>query len=80
MFCSLVLLIKTINTYVICIWGYSHLFQEILTKKNKWLRLRWLRQRLAEAETETSHGKRSGLRHFDMRSFIFRGGILQKLW
>ena len=32
-----------------------HLFQEILTKKNKWLRLRWLRQKLAEAETETSH-------------------------
>ena len=34
-----------------------HLFQEILTKKTKWLRLRWLRQRLAEAETETSHSK-----------------------
>ena len=31
-----------------------HLFQEILTKKNNWLRLRWLRQ--AEAEMETSHG------------------------
>ena len=35
MFCSLVLLIKTINTFVICIWGYIHLFQEILTKKKQ---------------------------------------------
>ena len=32
-----------------------HLFQEIFTKKTNWLRLRWLRQRQAEAETETSH-------------------------
>ena len=56
MFCSLVLLIKTINTFVICIWGYiSFISRNIDKKKNKWLRLRWLRQRLAEAETETSH-------------------------
>ena len=32
-----------------------NLFQEILTKKNNWLRLRWLRQRQAEPETETAH-------------------------
>ena len=36
-------------------WVMFHLLQEILTKKNNWLRLRWLRQRQAEAETETSH-------------------------
>ena len=32
-----------------------YLFHEILTKKNNWLRLRWLRQWLAEAETEITH-------------------------
>ena len=57
MFCSLVLLIKTINTFVICIWGYISFISRNIDIKNKWLRLRWLRQRLAEAETETSHLK-----------------------
>ena len=32
-----------------------HLFKEILTKKTNWVRLRWLRQRLAEAETAITH-------------------------
>ena len=32
-----------------------HLFQEILTKKDNWLWLRWLRQRLAEAEIKITH-------------------------
>ena len=44
MFCSLVLLIKTINTFVICIWGYISFISRNIDKKNKWLRLR-----LAEA-------------------------------
>ena len=55
MFCSLVLLIETINTFVICILGYISFISRNINKKNKRLRLRWLRQRLAEAETETSH-------------------------
>ena len=41
MFYSLVLLIKTINTYMLSVYGVMfHLFQEILTKKKQ----------LAEAE------------------------------
>ena len=55
MFCSLVLLIKTINTFVICIWGYISFISKNIDKKNKWLRLRWLTQRLAEAEMEIFH-------------------------
>ena len=36
MFCSLGLLIKTINTYMLSVYGVIfHLFQEILTKKNQ---------------------------------------------
>ena len=31
------------------------MFQENIDKKNNWLRLKWLRQRLAEAETEITH-------------------------
>ena len=59
MYYSLVLLIKTINTYMLSVYGVIfHLFQEMLTKKN-WLRLRWLRQRLAEAETEITHVART---------------------
>ena len=48
MFCSLVLLIKTINTYVICIWDYISFISRNIDKKKQ-------RQRLAEAEMETSH-------------------------
>ena len=55
MFYSLVLLIKTINTYDICILGYVSFTSRNIDKKNNWLRLRWLRQKRAEAETETSH-------------------------
>ena len=55
MFYSLVLLIKK-SIHMLSVYGVMfHLFQEILTKKNNCLRLRWLRQRQAEAETETSH-------------------------
>ena len=33
MFCSLVLLIKTINTYVICMWDYILFISRNATKK-----------------------------------------------
>ena len=36
-----------------------HIFQDILTKNN-WLRLRWLRQRQAEAEVEITHFRFEG--------------------
>ena len=55
-FYSLVLLIKTINMYVICIWAYISLIMHTLYKKNNWLRLRWLWLRLAEVETVIPHG------------------------
>ena len=48
-FYSLVLLIKTINMYVICIWAYISLIMYTLYKKNNWLRL-------AEVETVIPHG------------------------
>ena len=47
MFCSLVLLIKTINTFVICIWGYISFISRNIDKKKQMAE--------AEAETETSH-------------------------
>ena len=51
MFCSLVLLIKTINTFIICIWGYISFISRYIDKKKTngwgwggwgrgWLRLR----------------------------------------
>ena len=53
MFYSLVLLVKTINTYVISMWGYvSFISRNIDKKKNNWL---GQRQAEAETETETSH-------------------------
>ena len=76
MFCSLVLLIKTINTFVICIWGYISFISRNIDKKNKWLRLRWLRQRLAEAETETSHVKTLQCGQADALGFLCCGNIV----
>ena len=35
MFCSLVLLIKTINTFVICIWGYISFNSRNIDKKKQ---------------------------------------------
>ena len=35
MFCSLVLLIKTINTFVICIWGYISFISRNIDKKKQ---------------------------------------------
>ena len=50
MFCSLVLLIKTINTFLSVYGVIFHLFQEILTKKNM------AEAEVAEAETEKTPG------------------------
>ena len=63
MFCSLVLLIKTINTlcYLYMQLYFIYFSRNMSTKKIKWLRLRWLRQRLAEAEMETSHTSKNQL-------------------
>ena len=54
----LLLLFKSIkrhSLYIHPIWCFSSFISRNKQNKNKWLRLRWLRQRLAEAETETSH-------------------------
>ena len=50
MFCSLVLLIKTINTYVICTWGHISFISRNIDKKNQ-----MAETEVAEAETETPH-------------------------
>ena len=50
MFYSLVLLIKTINTYYLYMVLYLIYFKKYCQKKDN-----WLRQRLAEAETEITH-------------------------
>ena len=54
----LLLLFKSIkrhSLYIHTIWCFSRFISRNKQNINKWLRLRWLRQRLAEAETETSH-------------------------
>ena len=50
-FCSLVLLIKTVSTYVISIWAYISFITHILQKKRK---LAEVALRLAEAERDSS--------------------------